>query len=425
MYTCGPTLYDWQHIGNLRTFLLTDILVRTLRSEDYRVKSVMNVTDVEDKIIKALGDKSLAEFTSKFFDALRHDMQQVNIESPKWAKATDQKSIDHMAELIEKIMDKGLAYESEGSIYLSVGKYSNQHAYGVLQPIKIESLQITERIADDEYDKDSPQDFALWKAHKPGEPSWDITIQGKKYTGRPGWHIECSAMSELELGKEFDIHLGGVDLLFPHHENEIAQSEAANDKLLAKYWLHGEMLLVEGQKMSKSLGNIITLQNVVDKGFNPLTLRLLFMQAHYRSQMNFTWEALEAAQANLLSLQAWADLVHQEASKLSDNDAKSLLEDIKTSLSEDLNTAGALAALNGAVLKGRPSVALLNQLDDLLGLGLAGRPDITSSQKQVIKAREDARTVQDWETADHLRKQLAEQGIEVKDSDQKTTWSRV
>ena len=297
LYTCGPTLYDRQHIGNLRTFMLADTLRRVLTAEGYQVKSVMNVTDVEDKIIAKLAGRSLEEFTEGFFVALKADLAALGIEEPIWIRATEKRSIVKMGELIAKIMERGYAYERDGSIYLSIEKYTADFPYGLFQKIDPAKLQATGRVDADEYDKDSPQDFALWKAKKAGEPSWTISVGGETYEGRPGWHIECSAMTELELGEEFDIHLGGVDLQFPHHENEVAQSRAAHGKLLARYWLHGEMLFVEGQKMSKSLGNLVTLDEIREKGYDPLDLRYLFLQAHYRSKQNFTWEALRGAAA--------------------------------------------------------------------------------------------------------------------------------
>lgn len=421
MYTCGPTLYDWQHIGNLRTFVLTDLVQRIMKASNYTVKNVMNITDVEDKIIKALGDQSLADFTGRYFEALKHDMNQLNITEPQWVRATDKTSIDQMAKLIEKIMAGGLAYESDGSIYLSISKYSQKHVYGVLQSLDPKALRSTERIQADEYDKDSAQDFALWKAQKPGEPSWEIAVAGKTYVGRPGWHIECSAMSELELGQQFDIHLGGVDLLFPHHENEIAQSEAANNKLLAKYWLHGEMLMVEGQKMSKSLGNIIALKEVVEKGFDPLELRLLFLQAHYRKQLNFTWESLAAAAQNLKSLQAWADRRFQ----LKTDDLSDIKSQILSAVQNDLGTPQALAILNTVTEKdSAPSMEFLSLIDELLGLDLSRSSDISDAQKNLIQEREIARRAADWAKADELRDQLAKQNLEIKDTPSGPIWQR-
>src|SRR5216684_1154366 len=293
MYTCGPTVYDYAHIGNYRTFVFQDILRRFLKLRGFRLTHVMNLTDVDDRIIANAAAKSVSirDYTEKFAQAFFDDCKTLSIESPEhWVRATD--NIDSMVELIERLQEKTYTYASEGSIYYRIAKFPD---YGKLSKIDVTGIQAGARVDVDRYEKESARDFALWKAPKPGEHFWDTPI-GR---GRPGWHIECSAMAMKYLGETIDIHTGGVDLAFPHHENEIAQSEAATGKTFVRYWLHVRFLLVEGEKMSKSLGNFHTVRDLVLMGHKPSSLRFLLCSAPYRHQMNFTFEGLKAAASSV------------------------------------------------------------------------------------------------------------------------------
>jgi len=296
-YTCGPTVYNYAHIGNLRTYIFEDVLKRTLKYNGYKVRHVMNITDVEDKIIRASkkAKKNILDFVKPYEKAFFEELKKLNIEKAwQYPKATQH--IKEMIKIIEILLKKGLAYKSERSIYFDISKFK---PYGKLSGIKKQNLKAGARVDVDEYPKDEAEDFVLWKAAKAGEPWWRAPFGD----GRPGWHIECSAMSMKYLGETFDIHTGAVDNIFPHHENEIAQSEGATGKPFAKYFIEGEHLLVNGEKMSKSLGNVYNLRDIEAKHFDPLAFRYLTLTAHYRSKLNFTWESLEAAQNALNKLQ--------------------------------------------------------------------------------------------------------------------------
>jgi len=304
LYTCGPTVYNYAHIGNLRTYIFEDVLRRALEYAEYKVKHVMNITDMDDKTIRdaVAAKKSLKEFTAFYTKEFFKDLKSLNI-LPALEYPLATKHIPLMIKLIEKLLKKGLAYKIGGSVYFDVSKFKY---YGKLSRLKKRDLKIGARVDTDEYAKKSGEDFVLWKAKKENEPFWDSPF-GK---GRPGWHIECSAMSMKYLGASFDIHAGGVDLLFPHHENEIAQSEAATGKKFVKYFVEGEHLTVDGRKMSKSLGNIFTLRDLAKKGFNPLAFRYLVLGAHYRSRLNFTSESLKAAQNSLERLREFVRILN-------------------------------------------------------------------------------------------------------------------
>src|SRR5271163_3823577 len=296
MYTCGPTVYDYAHIGNYRTFVFQDILRRFLKLRGFKMKHVMNLTDVDDRIIanSAAAGVSIRDYTEKFAQAFFDDCETLSIESPEhWIRATDH--IDDMVKLIERLQEKTYTYPSEGSIYFRIAKFPN---YGKLSNIDVAGIQTGARVDNDRYEKESARDFALWKAPKPGEHFWETPIG----PGRPGWHIECSAMSMLYLGETLDIHTGGIDLAFPHHENEIAQSEAATGKQFVRYWLHAEHLLVDGEKMSKSLGNFYTLRDLFAKGHKPSSIRYLLASVPYRRQLNFTMDGLQQAASSVARL---------------------------------------------------------------------------------------------------------------------------
>jgi len=435
MYTCGPTVYGRAHIGNLRTYIFEDILRRTLKISGYKVKHVMNITDVDDKTIaRSRRDypnddpmAALRQLTSKYERAFLEDAQKVGIDlsASQIVKATDE--IDEMKELIKKIPNK---YIGDDGVYFDIEHYSD---YGAL--VKLDRSHTHHRIANDEYDKEHVADFALWKTKKEGEPGWDFDVDGQAITGRPGWHIECSAIAAKYLGQPFDIHTGGVDLIFPHHENEIAQNRSASGKGLANIFVHSQHLLVDGKKMSKSLNNFYTLDDIEKKGYDPLAFRLLALQAHYRTQLNFTWQALAAAESFLNNLRAWADLKLQPqlGHKKQAADAYSqALDKIRSDLSGDLNTPQALSELSKLTalaeqqgVEPRKLQLFLEQIDQLLGLELANRQDVDEAVKDLIAQREQARAAQDWPKADQLREQLIHQGVEINDTPHGPIWSRV
>src|SRR5258708_11131904 len=289
LYACGPTVYDFGHIGNFRTFLAVDLLYRFLRQSRYKVQYVMNVTDVDDKIIRnaARDGVSVRQFTAKYEKAFIEDSAMINLEPPKLVRATE--SIPQMADFVAKLVEKDLAYRTEdGSYYFRIAKFPG---YGKLSKKDFSGMVDGARVDVDEYEKDSARDFALWKAPKPGDASWDMAIG----PGRPGWHLECSVMSMQELGETFDLHAGGEDLICPHHENEVAQSESYTGKPFAHFWFHARFLLVEGEKMSKSLGNFFTLRDLVLKGYRPSSIRYLLASVPYRHQLNFTFDGLKQA----------------------------------------------------------------------------------------------------------------------------------
>ena len=343
MYTCGPTVYDYAHIGNYRTFVFQDLLRRFLKLRGYKLLHVMNLTDVDDRIIAnaAAAGKSIRDYTEKFVRAFFEDCKALSIESPEhWIRATDH--IEDMVKLIQRLQEKTFTYPSEGSIYYRIAKFPN---YGKLSKIDLTGIQAGARVDSDRYEKESARDFALWKAPKPGEHFWETTIG----PGRPGWHIECSAMAMKYLGETLDIHAGGIDLAFPHHENEIAQSEAATGKPFSRYWLHAEHLLVEGEKMSKSLGNFYTLRDLFAKGYKPSALRFALASVPYRKQLNFTFDSLQQATNSVERLRNFADRLKQgkfpagKQSAMAARIAKAA-EEFDAGLADDLNTARALAA---------------------------------------------------------------------------------
>src|SRR5215831_5443385 len=339
MYTCGPTVYDFGHIGNFRTFVAFDILRRALRQHGFQLLHVMNITDVDDKIIHnaAREHKSVNEYTKKYEEAFLEDMRTLNLEQPeRMARATEY--IQQMAEFIQKLVEKGFAYRTEdGSYYFSIAKFPE---YGKLSKKDFAGIEVGARVDVDEYEKDNARDFALWKAPKEGEAFWESPIG----PGRPGWHIECSVMSMKYLGDSFDLHGGGEDLTFPHHENEIAQSESLTGKIFSRHWMHVRFLLVEGEKMSKSAGNFYTLRDLLIKGHKPSAIRFLLSSVPYRKQLNFTFAGLEQgaksverlrtfdARMRMIQLPAGTNPVAQEA-------ATKAKQEMRAGMEDDLNTA--------------------------------------------------------------------------------------
>lgn len=441
LYSCGPTVYDYMHIGNLRKFIFDDTLRRTLEASDYNVKHVMNITDVghlasdadigEDKLEKGAKreGKTVWEVAEHYTDAFKNSVAKMNILPPNayhgkpdsYARATN--FIDEQQAIIKILLDKDFAYQTNEAIYFDVKKLPD---YGELtgQKLADKEVGVREEVVLDK-NKRSPQDFGLWfftvgrfENHTMHWPSpWG--------DGFPGWHLECSAIIHATLGDPIDIHTGGVDNIGTHHVNEMAQTEAAYGNKLANCWLHSEHLHVDGQKMSKSLGNFYTLDDIVKKGFDPLALRLLFLQAHYRTQMNFTWDSLEAASTNLTSIYAWADLVHQQDKVDPGSDQSRLVDAIKSALADDLNTPVALGIFNQTMDETKPTKDLLAILDDFFGLDVSSRVDISDAQKRLITGREKARQQKNWNDADKLRKQLLEQRLEVNDTETGPIWSRI
>ena len=344
MYACGPTVYDYGHIGNFRTFVAVDILRRYLRQSGYQVRHVMNITDVDDKIIRnaAQAGVSVQQYTAKYQKAFLEDAGTLHIEEPQIVRATE--NIPQMAEFIAQLVQKGFAYNTEdGSYYFRIAKFPR---YGRLSKKDFAGMEDGARVDVDEYEKDNARDFALWKSPKPGEASWGSSIG----PGRPGWHIECSVMSMQELGESFDLHAGGEDLIFPHHENEIAQSEAATGKPFAHFWFHARFLLVEGEKMSKSLGNFYTLRDLVLKGHKPSSIRYLLASVPYRNQLNFTFPGLQQAAASVERLRNFQQRLAKGTFAEGSNPAMQSLAGesrtrMKEALDDDLNTAQAQAAI--------------------------------------------------------------------------------
>jgi cysteinyl-tRNA synthetase len=350
MYACGPTVYDYGHIGNFRTFIAVDLLYRFLRQSGYDVRYVMNITDVDDKIIRnsARDGVTVKQYTARFQKSFLEDSAALNIELPVLVRATEH--IQQMADFIAELVKKGFAYRTEdGSYYFRIAKFPE---YGKLSKKDFAGMADGARVDVDEYDKDNARDFALWKAPKPGEASWDTSIG----PGRPGWHIECSVMSMEELGPSFDLHAGGEDLIFPHHENEIAQSEALTGKQFARYWFHARFLLVEGQKMSKSLGNFFTIRDLVLKGHKPSSIRWLLTQVPYRNQLNFTFDGLKSAASSVEKLRNFKFRLTSTQFPAGANPAMAQLASETTTrmtsaLDDDLNTAEAQAAVFDMVRK--------------------------------------------------------------------------
>jgi len=350
MYACGPTVYDYGHIGNLRTFIAVDVLRRFFRQSGYQIRHVMNITDVDDKIIRnaALAGVSVQQYTAKYEKAFLDDISALNIEQPILVRATEH--ISEMAEFIAELQKKGFAYRTEdGSYYFRIAKFP---AYGQLSKKDFAGLEDGARVDVDEYEKDSARDFALWKAPKPGETSWETVIG----PGRPGWHIECSVMAMEELGETFDLHAGGEDLIFPHHENEIAQSESLTGKPFAHFWFHVRFLLVEGEKMSKSLGNFYTLRDLVLKGHKPSSIRFLLASVPYRNQLNFTFDGLKQAAVSVerlrnFQLRLTTGQFPDGATPAMAELARETAERMRAGMDDDLNTAQAQAAIFDMVRK--------------------------------------------------------------------------
>ena len=418
MYTCGPTVYDFMHIGNLRTFVFSDILFRALKYNGFKVEAVENITDIEDKIIKKAKDegKTIGEITKEYTKYFLEDVKKLNI-NPENLKEQPRATeyVEKMIEFIKILLEKGFAYlEKDGSVYFDISKFPN---YGKLSGVEKRELKSGTRILSDEYTKDDIRDFALWKAVGKDEIGYDCPW-GK---GRPGWHIECSVMSQSILGNKIDIHTGGIDLIFPHHENEIAQSEAkTGESPFVKYWAHGAHMLVDGKKMSKSFHNFYTLSELIDWGYNPLTLRYLFLQTHYRQEMNFTFEGLMAAQNALERLRREIS-AYGEAGEI----LKGFEEQFLEAVNDDLNMPQALSVLWEVVKSDSLSsqkVATLFKFDEVLGLSLKDSKSIIQKEEEIpaevqklLKEREILRKDKKFEEADKIREKIIGMGFKVED----------
>ena len=463
MYSCGPTVYDYGHIGNFRTFVFVDLFRRFLRQSGYQLDHVMNITDVDDKIIRNSSAKGLGvrEYAAKYETAFFEDMELLSLEKPEQiARATEH--IPEMASLISRLQKKDFAYKTEdGSYYFRIAKFPQ---YGKLSKKDMTAISDGARVDVDEYEKDNVRDFALWKSPKPGEATWESEIG----SGRPGWHIECSAMAMEYLGDTLDIHLGGEDLIFPHHENEIAQSEAASGKTFANYWMHVRFLLVEGQKMSKSLGNFYTPRDLILKGYKPSSIRYLLSSVPYQKQLNFTFDGLTQAANSverLRNFKARLDAGRFPAGSNSEMGtlAQSTRSKIRAALEDDMNTAQALAAVfdmvreanaaadNGKLL--REDVPALQQalvdFDEIFSVlkdddaekikqvlqwaraegklsnATIGEPTLNDADVEaLIEQRQQARKSRDFAKADAVRKQLADAGIILEDTKDGLRWKR-
>ncbi|MCE9517844.1 cysteine--tRNA ligase [Candidatus Nomurabacteria bacterium] len=418
LYTCGPTVYNYPHIGNYRAYVFVDTLKRYLKHEKYNVLHVMNITDVDDKIIRdsQIQGKTLHEFTEFYTEAFYKDIEMLNImKADIYTKATDY--IPQMLSMIETLIKKGYAYKAEdNSVYFDIHK---DKEYGKLSQINVSELKNNAdgRLIKDEYEKENAQDFALWKSwtESDGDIFWETSL-GK---GRPGWHIECSAMSIDKLGESIDIHTGGVDLIFPHHENEIAQSECSTGKDFVKYWMHNEHLLVDGAKMSKSVGNFYTLRNLIEKDISPLAFRYWLYTGHYRTRVNFTIEAVIGSSKALTRLydayKALGDVIGTVNTQYA--------QQLKDAMDDDLNTSKGIALiwelLKDNNLTPEDKKATLLDFDNVFGFNLSNLKelDIPEDVKQLAENRETARLNKDWNKSDEIRMKIQELGYEVKDTE--------
>ena len=466
LYTCGPTVYDFPHIGNWRSYVFEDLLKRFLLFSGFEVAHVMNITDVDDKTIRGANARGmgLGDYTRPFVEAFHAEKRTLNIlPADHYPRATDPENIRAMAALIGRLLDKGFAYRKDGSIYFAIDRFP---AYGRLSRISLEGRRPGSRGDADEYEKESVHDFALWKAPREGEPVWETGIG----PGRPGWHVECSAMSARFFGPTFDSHCGGVDNIFPHHENEIAQSEAANGVKFVNYWLHCHHLVVEGEKMAKSKGNFYRLADVLARGYEPREVRFLLLSTHYRKMLNFTFEALKQARSGLRRIGNFlVDLAGVKRDGEAGDEARALVERAKRgfrdALDDDLNISGALAALfslikDANVLREREALNkgdvgviedFLREVDEkVLAVGLGIRPtghvpevdDATQGHAaespearsaaggadadvaRLVEERQAARAAKDFARADAIRLELLERGIVLEDTKDGVRWKK-
>ncbi len=437
MYTCGPTVYNFAHIGNFRTYVFEDLLRRYLKYKGYKVIQVMNITDVEDKTIREAkkAGLSLEAYTKKYEKFFFEDLDILGIERAEYyPRATEH--IDQMVVIIKKLREQGFTYESEGSIYFDISKFEK---YGKLSNIEINETKSGLRYDTDEYEKEDVRDFVLWKAKKGDEPSWNTELG----VGRPGWHIECSAMSMHYLGESFDIHTGGVDNMFPHHENEIAQSECCTGKKFVNFWLHSAHLTLKEGKMSKSIGNILNVRQILEKGFSKEALRYFLLSAHYKSPLAYSEEALEAAEKAVTHVNYFRDFIDDfkvgsENKKIAAHiqEGKKGFED---NFDDDLNSAGALGVLfifirninkelSNSSMNAQNKTEILNFLQSVnrvLGVLRENKKDLLDKDiEELIHKREEARKNKDFSLSDTIRNDLLSKGIELEDRKDGTRWIR-
>lgn len=449
LYTCGPTVWNYPHIGNYRTFLFEDLLKRYLKYRGFKVIHVMNLTDVDDRIIKVVNEKGLElrEFTQTYEKAFFEDLDFLSVErADYYPRATDY--IPEMVEIIQGLLKKGIAYKVEdGSIYYSISKFPR---YGELSGIRQDELKIGARVRVDDYGKDSAEDFALWKSwdERDGKIYWETSL-GK---GRPGWHIECSAMSMKLLGEHIDVHTGGVDNIFPHHENEIAQSEGYTGERFANYWLHSEHLLINEAKMAKRLGNFLTVKDIRERGIDGTTLRYFLLSGHYRSQLNFTDSSLQQAAGSVNRISEFVSRLEETMESLSedhgnsrDSDLQRIVETCRIhyteALDNDLDSPSALAAVFELITEanrimdqgvvGRQGVKVLiefmkNDFNSIFGVVKTGTEEsLLDEERDLLERRKAARKEKDWKTSDKIRIQLQSMGIGVQDTPEGQKWRRI
>ena len=438
LYTCGPTVYDYPHIGNYRAYVFEDLVRRFFNFLGYRVTHVMNITDIDDKTIRKANELGLplAEVTQKYIDAFHADLRNLNIlPADVYPRATE--NIPEMLKLVSTLLEKGFAYEKDGSVYFSIERFPG---YGRLANLDRENLKpgASAAVDADEYEKEAIQDFVLWKGKKPGEPSWPSPFG----EGRPGWHVECSAMSMKYLGPHFDIHMGGVDNIFPHHENEIAQSECANGETFVNYWLHCQHLVIDNKKMSKSLGNFYTLGDLLKRGCDPMAVRYLLISTHYRKLLNFTLEGLEMAGQALQRVKNFVfSLKNVETDGEADPELAAVigasLAAFSASLADDFNVSGALGVMFDLIhevnarmnaLTRADAAAVLAWVERLnAALGVLNQDDAGTLESEIearIALREKARREKDFTRADAIRAELKEQGISLLDTPGGVKWKK-
>jgi cysteinyl-tRNA synthetase len=438
MYTCGPTVYDFAHIGNFRAYIFEDIVRRSFKFLGYKVIQVMNITDVDDKTIRKSNELgiSLREYTEKYTEEFFKDIDTLNIERAEYyPRATEH--ISQMVNIIKKLLEKGYAYIKDDAIYYDISKFKD---YGKLAKIDINELKKGSRVNVDEYDKDNVQDFALWKFKREGEPFWETEIG----SGRPGWHIECSAMSMEYLGETFDIHMGGVDNIFPHHENEIAQSEASTGKKFVNYWIHVHHLIVNGQKMSKSKGNFFTLRDIIEKGYRASAIRFLLFGTHYRKTLNFTFQALKQAEQNIDRILNFMYELETTVFKDSENsELDKIIEEYNNrfavALEDDFNIRQALNTLFEFIKKinimirnreigGKDRdkiITAMRNFDKVVGvLPREFEKELLSGEKELIEERNRLRKDKKYEEADKIRELLKEKGIIIEDTPWGVRWKK-
>ncbi len=443
VYTCGPTVYNPAHLGNFRTFLFEDLLRRVIRMSGWDVEQVMNLTDVDDKIIKRAVEQKLTigEVTAPVVDIFHSDRKYLRIEeAERYPKATE--SIPEMIALVQKLMENGVAYQAEdGSIYFAIDRFEG---YGKLSRLDTRDIKSGARVAQDDYSKENAQDFALWKAAKPEDEATQAAWDSPWGRGRPGWHLECSAMAMRFLGETLDIHCGGIDLIFPHHEDEIAQSEAATGKEFSRFWCHGEFLLTDGAKMAKRVGNVASVQDLRDQGISAAAFRHFVFSTHYRKQLNLSPDALEASSEGVRRV---ADFLERLSSarggtaELAET-ARQLELEAKEALFDDLNAPGAMGALfafirranseldrNGtdvaALNEARNVFKMVNNVLDIVPDQLDSDPELEQFIEERLEARRAARAKRDFATSDAIRDELIGRGIAIEDGPQGTRWKKI